>query len=232
MVMASLAKMESEGKVQEIVDKKVGETVEKVIEDAFGSWSDFSKGLKEEVQKELQINFEKLNLSTYNHMIMQSVKGAIDDAITKNGVDAIKNQIEGLLLDAKQTYDLSELVKELAEEVDGLDELGYEETYEMTLHIEEEYSFTTIHLDPKSDVSEYDCKYRLLLNKSQELISVQIDSKERYSRSKNISEFDVKAVMQGLYGLEKTLFKMYASGAKLIVDEDKCETELSNPDYE
>ncbi|MGO4890315.1 hypothetical protein ACJ2A9_21415 [Anaerobacillus sp. MEB173] len=231
MVMESLAKMEAEGKVQEIVEKHVSSTVNDVVKDLFGSWSDFSKELKNEVKEALQINFKELNLKTYNHLILQAIKDKLDDEITNQGVAQIKNQIEGLLSDAKRKYKLSELVKELVQEVEDLDELGYEEYHEMTLHVDDSYGSYWIGLDSRNDISEYSCKYRLHVSKEGLLYSVKINEKE-YSRNRSSEDFDLKTVMKGLHGLEETLFKIYASGAKLVIDEDKCELEITNPEYD
>jgi hypothetical protein len=231
MVMESLVKMQSEGKVQAIVEKHVESTVNDVVKDLFGNWSDFSKDLKNTAKEALQINFKDLNLASYNHLILQAIKDKLDDEITNQGVAQIKNQIEGLLTDSKREYRLSELVKELAEEIEDSDELGYEDYHEMTLHIDDSYSSHWIGLDSRSDIREYDCKYRFMVNSQGDLCSVKINDKESYSR-KNINEFDVKAVLNGLHGLEETLFKIYTSGAKLIIDEDKCELEISNPEYD
>lgn len=45
-------------------------------------------------------------------------------------------------------------------------------------------------------------------------------------------EFDIKIVMNGLSGLEETLFKIFSSGASLIIDEENCVLEVSNPEYD
>lgn len=230
MAMDSLSKMESEGKVQAIVEKHVESTVNDVVKDLFGNWSDFSKELKNKAKEALQINFDELNLSTYNHLILQAIKDKLDDEITTQGVNQIKNQIEGLLSDTKREYKLSELVKELTQEIEGIDEIGYDEYHEMTLHVDDPYGSYWIGMDAKNDIGEYSCKYRLHVSKEGTVYSVKINEEE-YSRKRSIDEFDLKAVMKGLSGLEETLFKIYASGAKLIIDEDKCEVEVTNPEY-
>lgn len=231
MVMDSLAKMQTEGKVQQIVEKHVESTVNDVVKDLFGNWSDFSKQLKEKAKEALQINFKDLNLASYNHLILQAIKDKMDDEITNQGVAQIKNQIEVLLSDTKREYKLSELVKELSKEIEDLDDLGYEEYHEMTLIVDDSYGSSWIGLDSRNNISEYDCKYRLLVNSEGEVCSVKINNEESYSR-RNINEFDVKAVLNGLHGLEETLFKIYTSGAKLIIDEESCELEISNPEYD
>lgn len=231
MVMESLKKMELEGKVQTIVEKHVESTVNDVVKDLFGNWSDFSKELKNTAKDALQLNFNDLNLSSYNHLILQAIKDKLDDEITNQGVNQIKQQIEALLTDSKREYKLSELVKELRGEVEDIDELGYEEYHEMTLHVDDPYGSYWIGLDARNDIDEYSCKYKLHVSKEGTLYSVKINEKE-YGRSRSVNEFDVKAVMNGLYGLEETLFKIYASGAKLIIDEGKCELEVTNPEYD
>ncbi|MEM5009367.1 hypothetical protein WKH57_01470 [Niallia taxi] len=231
MVMKSLTKMESEGKVQAIVDKHVESTVNDVVKDLFGNWSDFSKELKNKAKEALQINLDELNIASYNHLILKAIKDMLDDQITNQGIAQIKSQIEGLLTDAKREYKLSELVKELSKEIDGVEDLGYDEYHEMTLHVDDPYGSYWIGMDARNDISEYSCKYRLHVNKDGEVYSVQINEEE-YSRKRSITDFDVKAIMRGLHGLEETLFKIYTSGARLIVDEENCELEISNPEYE
>lgn len=230
MVVESLAKMESEGKVQEIVEKHVEQTMNKVIDNLFGNYSAFSRELEKNAEEALQINFRDLNLATYNHLILEAIKDKLDDEITNQGIAKINNQIEGLLSDAKREYKLSELVKELAEEIDDLDELGYDERHEMSLHVDQPYGSWWIGLDARSDRSEYSCKYRLHVSEKGRLYSVTIDDKEYGNDS--TERFEVKAVMSGLRGLGETLFKVYASGAKLVIDEDSCDVEIANPEYD
>ncbi|EKZ1254191.1 hypothetical protein Q9928_002257, partial [Listeria monocytogenes] len=53
MVNDSLAKMEKDGEVQKLIDKHVASTVDSVVNDLFGSWSDFSKELKNTAKEAL-----------------------------------------------------------------------------------------------------------------------------------------------------------------------------------
>lgn len=46
MVNDSLARMEKDGEVQKLIDKHVASTVDTVVKDLFGMWSDFSKELR------------------------------------------------------------------------------------------------------------------------------------------------------------------------------------------
>ncbi|MGX9721820.1 hypothetical protein [Bacillus pumilus] len=231
MVMNSLTKMESAGEVQEIVDKHVAKTIVSIVDDFFGSWSEFSKNLKKQVGEELQVNLKELDLASYNTFIMKVVKEKLDDSIASEGVKRINETIDALLDSAKSEYRLSELVKELAEEVDT-DELGYDDYHEMTMIIDDTFSLSKIiYLDSENDKEKYDCKYTFWVNKETGKIS-NIQIKEDRHRSREVNEFDARAIMRGFRGLEEILFKMYARGSKLIVDEDNVELEIANPEYE
>lgn len=169
--MDSLLKMDTDGKEQEIVEKHVSSTIESIVKDVFGSWSDFSKGLKEHVQDQLQINFKELDLASYNTLIMKAINEKLKDAIATEGLARINGQVDELLSDTKDEYKLSELVKELVKEIEDLDEIGYDDYHEMSMHIRTPYGLTYIHLDAESekDEYEYNIKFVLILIKEMRL---------------------------------------------------------------
>ncbi|EAC3105689.1 hypothetical protein AAV26_03850 [Listeria monocytogenes] len=228
MVNDSLARMEKDGEVQKLIDKHVASTVDTVVKDLFGMWSDFSDELKNTAKEALQINFKDLELASYNHMILQAIKDKLDDEIKNNGVMQIKGQIESLLTNPKREYKLSELIEELAQEIEGVEALDYEEYREMSLHVEKTYSSYFIHMDAEEDMSEYGCKYTLHISENGELYSVRINDQDEDM----VNNFDAKEVMGGLHGLTETLFKIYTSKAKIIIDESNCKLERTNPEYE
>lgn len=232
MVNESMAKMEAEGKFQEIVNSRIEKTVKDVVDDLFGNWSSFSKDLKENMKEKLQVDFDKLGLQSYNHLILTEIQKKLEDEVTVNGVAQAKSSIEALLSGGKSEYKLSELVKELAEEIEDIDEIGYDEYREITLIVQEsDWGNYYISMDSKEDESEYSCKYRLMVSEDGKVLSSKINE-DKYGEDKSIENFDIKDVMNGLHGLEETLFKIYTSGAKLIIDEEHCETDISNPEYD
>lgn len=230
MIADSLAKMESSGGFQEIVDKQLEKTMSNIVKDLFGEWSDFSKELKSEVGQKMKINLDRLNLQSYNHLILESIKDKLANEIENEGVAKIKSLIEGLLIDSKTEYKLPELIKQLAKEIEDFDEIGYDERHEMSLHIDDSFGSYWIGMDAREDRGEYECKYRLFVSEEGRIYSVKIND-DKYGRGEN-NDFDVKTVLRGLDGLGETLFKIYASGAKLIIDEDYCELEIYNPEYD
>ncbi|MBC1385601.1 hypothetical protein [Listeria innocua] len=231
MVNNSLAKMEKNGEVQKLIDKHVALAVESIIEEFFGTESAFSFKLKSTATEAFQINFNDLDLASYNHIILQAVKDKLDGKLKNNGVAQIDGQIESLLANTKCEYKLSELLEELSHEIIDID---YEECHEMTLHIDniDEFYFF-VYMDQKKGVSEYACKYKLILDKTGKLHSVRV----RYTESGlkgivnefDIFDFGVKEMMMGMHGLGETLSKIYTSQARIIIDESDCQLEISKP---
>ncbi|EAF0330872.1 hypothetical protein V8L68_000510 [Listeria monocytogenes] len=231
MVNDSLVKMEKDGEVQKLIDKHVASTVDTVVKDLFGMWSDFSKELKNTAKEALQINFKNLDLASYNHMILQAIKDKLDDEIKNNGVMQIKGQIESLLNNPKREYRLSELIDELAEEIEGLENLEHEECREMSLYVDSLFHSHFVHMDSEENAGVHGCKYALHISESGELYSVRINGQE-YNGESIVNNFGAKEVMNGLHGLTETLFKIYTSKAKIIIDESNCKLERTNPEYE
>ncbi|MBC2137700.1 hypothetical protein HCA93_15560 [Listeria innocua] len=230
MVNNSLSKMEKNGEMQKLIDKHVALAVESAVQESFGTESAFSYKLKSTATEALQINFNDLDLVSYNHMILQAIKDKLVDG-TNDGVAQIKTEIESLLANTKCEYKLSELLEELSHEIIDID---YEECHEMTLHIDniDEFYFF-VYMDQKKDVSEYACKYKLILDGTGKLHSVRV----RYTESGlkgivnefDIFDFGVKEMMMGMHGLGETLSKIYTSQARIIIDESDCQLEISKP---
>ena len=233
MIDDSLSQLKEEGYVEKVVRNQLQKTIESVIADTLREYGDFGKALKTRVDDLLQINLDNLDLPSYNHLIVKTIQGHLDAVLHEQGVNRMKEQLDELLLTSKDEYKLSELIKELSEEIDDLDELGFEETHKMTLIIDNESRYTTwIYFDANSNVPKYDCKYRIDVDaKTGQVGSIRF-KENQYSGNKAFKEFDTRTIMGGFYGLEKTLFKMYARKSKLVIDEDACELEISNPQYD
>ncbi|PHD85514.1 hypothetical protein [Bacillus toyonensis] len=236
MINDSLAKLKDEGYVEKIVKAQLEETIKNVIDRSLRSYSDFGEMLEKQVKEQLQINLSELDIPSYNHFIVSTIQEHFNAVLHEQGVNRMKEQLDELLLHSKEEYKLSELMKELVKEIEDLDEMGYEDYHEMSMHIEEGY-LTYVYFDAESDKDKYDCKYQVCVNKKSNVVeSIKIREKNRYSSysTKEVKEktFDTKTIMGGFYGMEQTLFKMYARKAKLIIDEDAVELEVTNPEYD
>ncbi len=234
MINDSLAKLKNEGYVEKIVKAQLEETIKNVIDRSLRSYSDFGEMLEKQVKEQLQINLSELDIPSYNHFIVSTIQDHFNAVLHEQGVNRMKEQLDELLLHSKEDYKLSEIMKELVKEIEDLDEMGYEDYHEMSMHIENSYCFTYVYFDAESDKDKYDCKYQICVNQKSNVVeNIKIREQRRHYRdTKEFKEFDAKTIMGGFYGMEQTLFKMYARKAKLIIDEDAVELEVTNPEYD
>ncbi len=233
MINDSLAQLKEEGFVEKVVSNQLRKTIEGVVQDSLRQYSTFGETLEKKVKELLQINLDNLDIPSYNYLIVETIKDHLNTVIHEQGLNRMKEQLDNLLLTFKAEVKLSELIKQLAVEAEDLDELGYEEAREMTLIVNREFTlFTHIYFDAKSDVAKNQCKYKVSVDgKTGEVESIRIRD-NNYMKKGEFKEFDVHTIMGGFYGLEKTLFKMYARKAVLIMDEDDVELQVTNPDFE
>lgn len=212
LVNDSLGKIQAEGFVEQVVEEQLKKTIKSIVHDVLREYSDFGKNLKKQVESQLNINLDKLNIASYNLMVLNAVKEKLDEAMYLQGIEKIKADMDEILGTSKNEYKLSELIEKLKN-----DALEYEDDLrgeEMSFHIEPGSSLTFISFDKEPDKHRYECKYRISVDKEGKLISVKIGG----------MEFKNNVIMGGLYGIEATLFKMYTQGSKLIIDEDEVDT--------
>lgn len=206
MVNDALANIHSEGIVENIVRKKIEKTIESIIDDIFSSYGDFGKQLKEQIKQHLSVNLGALDLPTYNTLVAKVIKEKLDEITHIQGVEKLKLEMDKMLADVKPEYKLSELIEKWKEVENEYQE--YEG--EFSLHIDSKYSSTWIHLDPEPGKDMYECKYGMLVRDDSTLFCLKVDDREINSKS----------IMNGLHGVGEDLFKIYAHGSKLIIDED------------
>lgn len=206
IVNDSMEQIEKEGFVEKIVKERLEKTISDIVDDTFRSWSDFGKNLKTHIEENLNVNLEKLSIDGYNTLVLKAVQEKLDNAMKIQGVEKIKESMDNMLKDVEDEYSLSELIEELKQE-DYREEWEYDEDDQITLIIEESGSFKYIYMDKESDKRKYECDYRILIYKN-EISSVTIKNKA----------IDKKSIMAGFSNLGDTLFKIYASGAKIVLD--------------
>lgn len=207
IVNDSMVQIENEGFVEKVVKEKLEKTIKDIVDDTFRSYSDFGKNLEKHIQEKLNINLKNLNIDGYNTLVLAAVQEKLDLAFKIQGIEKIKSAMDEMLKDVMEEYKLSELIEELKRE-DYRDEDEYNYDDQITLGIEVDGSFKYIWMDKEANKSKYDCEYRISFYKDE--IS-HITIKDEKITKNNI--------MAGFYGLGDTLFKIYASGAKIVLDQ-------------
>ncbi len=205
IVNDSLTKIEKEGFVEGIVERQIKQTLESIVDDLFRSYSDFGKDLKEHIKDNLNINLDRLGIEGYNGLVLAAIKEQLDAVITTQGIDKIKEATKEMLTNVKTEYKLSEIIELIRSE----DDEGEKDSDDMiTLFIEKSGSYCYIYIDGGEEDNRYDCAYQ-----------IDIDGEGKpYSVKLNSEEINPKKILGGLYGVDALLFKIYASGAKIILD--------------
>jgi len=198
--------------LQTIVDRKVKSAVTSVIEDLFSYSSKFRKDLETKINEGLNLNFDNLNMTEYNHLILKIIEAKIDETIINDGTKRMKEDLAKLLSSGqKKEIKLSDIIEEL--KGDANDDAINKCWDEISLHIEKSdivgSELIFIHFDKEPDRERYECNYRIVASDG---ICSSVSAKD-YDYSKTTP-------MGGIYGMERYLFRLYANKTKLIIDED------------
>lgn len=206
IVNDTLVELEQEKFVEKVVKTRLEKTIEDIVDETFRGWSTFGKKLKNHVEENLNVDIQRLNLQGYNTMVLNEVEKQLDSIITTQGIEKMKENLQEMLSNAKKEYTLSEIIEEFKADINDKDDCGEC----ITLHIEKSYSSMYIYLDEEEDKYKYSCAYKICLDTDRDgkVWSVRIKDKE----------FKNTVIMGGLYGIDKLLFKIYSSGAKIILD--------------
>lgn len=214
IVQQQLEKIINGGKLEDIVRAKIEKTVEEVVQDLVRSYSDFGKGLKEEINKAFKIDFEKISAVDYNHIVVTIVKEHLDKRLLESVKEPIAKEIDEYLgpLEKKE-WKLSEIIERFKqEEIEDRHDGG-----EITLHVEKSsYGSTHISFDKEAGKRRHDCEFDLSLSTKTGIPYIFRAGKY------NPHNGDLRT--SSLHGaFEKFLFRLYAQRVSITVDE--CDTE-------
>lgn len=149
--------------------------------------------------------------SSFGKSLKKHIEERLESTIKVKGLEKIKESIDEMLSDVKSEYTLTEIIEKAKEDTAKED---YERDYDekVNLIIEKScYGYIHIYLDNKDEkpYGKWDYSCSLALDKEGKAYSIKLNGKE----------IDSKKIMDGLYGLDNLLFKIYASGAKIILDQ-------------
>ena len=214
IVNDALVELEKERFVETAVKKRLEKTIEEIIDDTFRRWGTFGENLKSYIDKNLNVNIENLGIEGYNTLALKAIQEELDKVITTQGIEKIKDTTREILSDIKSEYTLSEIIEALKEE-NLKEEYEFDEEDTIAIIIEgDEDGYKHIYLsleEPKSiygRVSKHSYDYQIAINRLGKPYSIKLKN----------NEIDTKKILGGLYGLDRLLFKIFSSGAKIILD--------------
>lgn len=212
MLNASLASMFENGKAQEIVDAHVERMLKDAVSSVTRSYSEFGKTLEAKLAEHLKVDFEKIDFPAYNHLVTQVVQRALNHTLREDAAKKLEADIREMLAgETPAEITLSQLVGQLKE-------WAREDCYEArgkhavtALVGELKYGSRYVYLDPLPDKESYQCNFHLLIDEAGALRSVRLAGKS----------VENGLFLGGLYGFERTIFRLYTAKSRLIIDTEE-----------
>lgn len=194
-------------RIGEIITKKVIETVDRAVDDAFGRWGDFSKAVEKAVKEITPHEMTLDKQADWNHFITHAINQRLTAYNEQRLTEAIMPTLDKLLEKPPESVKLSELVRDVVKHW-----REYEDNLSPALNVEESSSsagYKTVTISKqKSRYSSLSKDLRLSVTPSGEVYSFWIDNQD-VSKVKFAGPF---------YNVEQKLFQMYACRTKLEID--------------
>lgn len=222
LITDKVQEVETSGKLEEIIEKKVLKCLEDIVSDSFNWNGEAKASIKEALKGKLSIDPEKLNLHKYQKIVTGIIEEHANNTMIENLSSSIKSSIDDITENLeKKTWKLSEIIRAFIGGIDkSYDGEMDEECGELTLHVRLDGEFTWIHFDKESDKANYSCDNKISLYKGK-ISNVCLDKKD-------FSPF----VMSSMCDFEKFMFRLYCNNVEVIVDDGNCELDYYREDFD
>lgn len=118
IVETKLAKIIESGKVEEIVEEKVGKCLDEALGDLFSHWGGFGKLVKEEVKRAMPENLEGvMDLAPYSELVKGMLKNRLAAHFDANAQGLAEGLIDELMEAPPEAVTLSDLIESFIEYV-------------------------------------------------------------------------------------------------------------------
>lgn len=204
-VAAAFENIVASGAIEQAIEKQLADTISSAIRDHLREYSDFGKAIKLKVQQAVGVDLERLDLPSYNELILQIIRRQTDGLLQSEAAKQLESNMAELLKAAPAEMTLEQLVEGFIQQFKE-DRAG--ESF--SLHVERNYGSTYVSFDKEAGKSEYRCAYRLSVDKDGKVYSITVDGQDAQ-----------KTMFMGpFYSFERDLFRLYAAKSKLIIAPD------------
>lgn len=214
LILNKLEELSTNGKLDESVTKQVSGFINDIIKDTLSSWSDVNKEFKRKLNEEILAQSSKINFTSHAILISELIANELNKTVLEIAIDPIKKIISDVTESLeKREWKLSEIIAKFIEsEVIPDDTYGHGEILYKLEYSSYDYKYVIFDEDAKTRSP----KYRIMLNKDNKVCTPSVDS-ERLNAITGLN----------LYRFDMFIFKLYASGCTIILDEDEVETTWS-----
>ena len=198
------------GFLENTIKEQLEKTITSIIDNCMSPYSNFEKEIEKQVKESLNLGNMKLDLPSYNQLILNWITEIINNTIISIGKDQIEKNLKKFFKPIeKSEYKISEIINIFKKD------LQKQEKYGEITFIRNESSmldgYIDFYFDEEADEEKYSCSYSLRINKEG-------------LWDATINENDVKKMKtHGLYDFDSFLFQLYAAHVKIIDDYENVE---------
>lgn len=204
-VSTAFANVVASGAIEQAIEKQLADTIGSLIKRELREYGDFGKAIKERVQQAVGVNLERMDLPSYNDLILQIIRRQVDGIMQSEAAQQLEANMAKLLEQAPAEITLKKLIEEFIE-ANKEDKEGQD----FTLLIDREHGMLYVCLDEEDGKTKYNCDYRLGIDREGKVYHFALGGKDVQ-----------KSLFMGpFYGFERTLFQLYAAKSKVIVPAD------------
>jgi len=223
IVNAQVLKMTESGEIQAAVEKGVKDSINKAINEQFGSWGGITKQLESAFKENLLLDNRNLDIPSLNAVMTEVVNTNINEFYKGQAAEKLHTLMKEKLAPLPNTMKLSEFVDLICkeykvEDYDSFDEVDYYATIEFS---KSNYSWFDLKVWKKKENSygrDNGADLQLTISKDGKL-------QGRHGSTNPYYLFDVDALV----------FKAYSQGVIFTdfedFNEDDCDLSLKDSEY-
>lgn len=211
MLCNVLAKQIESGALEKAISLQVEKMIDETAKNVFRSYSDLGKALEEKLTKSFMPSLEKMgDLPSYHEFVSNRLKLAAENFYDQKLTAVLDKELAEIMSEVPDEMTLSYLVEKLKEGKSEDEPQGA-----ISLHISERSHgrLLKIYIDEDENVLEGSCQYDLHLSEKSPghygIIGLRI-------RGRKSGE---QLTFGNLYGIEKLLFNLYATGGLIHLDQ-------------
>lgn len=225
-VHAATTNIIASGAIERKIEEALTKTIEAILAEHLREYSDFGKQLRIKVSEALAVDFDRLTLPSYGASILSVIEATLKTRADASIAESITHRLDDLLKAPPRTIELSKLVTDYIDSTKGDYERHDSDHVTCIVHHEGggyQKNFRMVHLAPKvvPDRDRYACPIQIHL--------MRVEGSEEWKviglriAQKDATKDPMFAL--GCDAFERDLYSMYASGSRLILDEESVETQ-------
>jgi hypothetical protein len=208
-------------KLPELLGKKVEKMLDELLTDMFKSYGDIGKDVQQKIQKNLNINLERVNMVDYNHLIANAIANRLGELVNENSVEPIIKMVDEIVgFIEKKKINLSEIHTFFYERmVENAFSSGGEFTFLVQHHFERKWYSIGIDQDKNKDIDS--CDIQFSINESGRIFLFK--SGNYWNKPKMVTPASIVMMDR----VQRQIYRLYCAQVEIVVDETHFDNHYS-----